>query len=112
MRSPLSSIGERVANARIAAFHAALEPGHPLCRATVCERLRRHEPLRSLLQAVVTYGRRRVQPLLDVAWIQLDAPRREPPRLGCLVSPDAGITISLQFDAHRPFVGVARKRRA
>jgi hypothetical protein len=78
MRWRLSGIAERVARARIAAFHATREPGNSLCRASVRERLRRDASLRSLLQPVVANCGGRIQTFLDIAGIELDPPRGKP----------------------------------
>ena len=53
------------------------------------------------LQAVVADRRRRAQPGIDVAGLELHFPGRRPPLLRCRMAPDARKAVGLQFNPHR-----------
>ena len=85
-----------------------LEPGDALFGGAVREFLRHHAAGGELLQAIVADGRGGVQRLprrlRDRARPRLCAAR---PGLGGLVTPDAGIAVGLQLEAHRQLVRAA-----
>jgi len=91
---------EGVAGADLALRDAALEPVHALRRGAVGEGVRHHFAARLALQGVVADGRGGVERAFDVALLD------DVTRLIGVVSPDAGKTVGLQFQAHRQGVGL------
>ena len=86
---------ERIARARVARVHAAVEPLDALRRRAVRESIRGDVTGRHLLQTVVANGRGGAQRVFGVAGFELYAPRPKAAALPSGVAPDAGEAIGL-----------------
>ena len=88
---------ERVAHLDVAALESALEPGDPLLRGSVREAIGRDPGARHALDAVITDRGGGIQPLFEVAGLELHLPLRGAAGLRRLIPPDARKTVGLQF---------------
>src|SRR5262245_47681044 len=95
-----TAVAEGVAGGDLAGVEAAVEPLHPLGGPAVGEALGHDLAARLALERVVADGRRRPQPLLDVALVEAVLPRQ------ALARPDPGVAVGLQLHAHRHPVGL------
>src|SRR5262245_8967575 len=92
---------ERVAGARVARLHPALEPGDALRRRAVRDAVGHHAAGRLALQAIVSNRGGGSQRLVGVARLELDAAGPKASLLRCGVAPDAGVAVRLQLEGDR-----------
>src|SRR3954449_534047 len=95
------STRERIAVGKTSGIEAPPEPFRPLRRRTVGERIGIHAATGHPLQPVIADGGRGAQSLFDVACFEQIALLRR-------MSPDAGVAIRLQLQAHRVRLGMTR----
>src|SRR5688500_8643269 len=76
-RGSRAAAAERVARARVAGLEALPEPAHALLRRSVCERVGVRAAAAPREDAIVAHRGSRVEPLLDVALLELVTLRSE-----------------------------------